>query len=161
MSTDSLTTDVVSANAETTDDVTRLCGELVIESARLTRAVRRLSEAPAAGVRVLALLDQHGPQSVSRLAGLDRSSQPSMSGAVAILVERGWVAKRVDPDDARAAVVEMTRQGRAELSASRRLMARAVATTFAETSHSLEELTTAVAVVRDVLEAGSDFEGGL
>lgn len=148
-------------STESTDPVFRLSGELVIEAARLTRAVRRLNPGPAAGIRVLALLDQHGPQGVGRLAALDRCAQPSMSGAVTALVERGWVRRGVDPSDARATPVELTPEGRAALADSRRTMARAVAATYAETPYGPEELATAVAVIRSVLEAGSDFEGEL
>jgi DNA-binding MarR family transcriptional regulator len=44
------------------------------------------------GIRILALLDELGPLGVTALADADRSSQPTVSGAVQQLVEEGWVA---------------------------------------------------------------------
>ncbi len=129
-----------------------LSGELVIHAARLVRAVRRLSESPGAAIRVLSLLDQFGPVGVGELARIDRSSQPTMSGAVASLVERGWVEKSPDPHDARACVVRMTEAGSAELARVRRLNADAVeARIKAHPHHTREDLATAVAVLRDLL----------
>jgi len=129
-----------------------LSGELVIHAARLVRAVRRLSESPGAAIRVLSLLDQFGPVGVGELARIDRSSQPTMSGAVSSLVERGWVEKSPDPHDARASVVRMTEAGSAELARVRRLNADAVeARIKAHPSHTREDLATAVAVLRDLL----------
>jgi DNA-binding transcriptional ArsR family regulator len=74
--------------------------ELVVYAARLVRAVRRRVGQPS-GIRILALLDEFGPQGVTALAEIDRSSQPTVSGAVRQLVEQGLVAKDADPGDAR------------------------------------------------------------
>jgi DNA-binding MarR family transcriptional regulator len=134
-----------------------LSGDLVVYAARLVRAVRRLSESPGAAIRIVSLLDEFGPLSVSELARLDRSSQPTMSGAVTSLVERDWVAKTPDPDDARASVVTMTAAGAAALADVRRVNADAVAARVtAHPDHDLEDLRTAVAVLRDLLSATSE-----
>ncbi|MGD9961123.1 MarR family winged helix-turn-helix transcriptional regulator [Nocardioides sp.] len=134
------------------DEVHDLSGELVVYAARLVRAVRRLSDSPGAAIRVISLLDEHGPLGVGELARIDRCSQPTMSGAVNSLVQRGWVAKTPDPDDARATRVTMTEAGRTELSRVRSLNADAVAARFATLpDHDVRDLATAVAVLRDLL----------
>ena len=99
----------------TTDaDVRELSSDLVVYAARLVRAVRRVHELPP-GFRVLSLLDEHGPLGITALAAVDRSSQPTMSGAVAGLVGRGLVDKHPNPADARGSVVTLTDLGRNEL----------------------------------------------
>jgi hypothetical protein len=80
-------------------DLEQQSSELVVYAARLVRAVRRRVGAPA-GIRILALLDELGPQGVTALAEADRSSQPTVSGAVRQLEEQGTVAKEADPTDA-------------------------------------------------------------
>jgi len=134
-----------------TDDLRELSSDLVVYAARLIRAVRRALEQPA-GIRVLSLLDEHGALGITQLAAADRSSQPTMSGAVAALVERGWVDKQPNPADARGSVVTLTDAGRAELQRTRRLNGELVAARLAaHGEHSTEELATAVAVLRSIL----------
>ncbi len=59
-------------------------------SARLVREVRRHNaELPAATTRLLSLLDELGPSTVSDLAAQDRCSQPTMTGIVNGLVTQG------------------------------------------------------------------------
>lgn len=139
-------------------DPVELGGELVTQAARLIRAVRRRHDLPA-GLRVLSLLDEHGALGVTRLAEADRCSQPTMSATVRDLVAAGHVAKQADPADARASVVTLTPAGRAELARIRRLNGEAVAARLAaSTTHSVDDLATAVAVLRDLLDR-SDPEG--
>lgn len=128
-----------------------LSSELVTQAARLVRAVRRRHELPA-GVRVLSLLDELGPLGVTALARADRCAQPTMSATVRDLVADGWVAKAADPADARAAVVTLTDAGTAELARVRRRNGETVAARFAATTHSHDDLATAVAVLRDLLD---------
>lgn len=139
------------------NDAIDLGGELVTSAARLVRAVRRQHDLPA-GVRVLSLLDEHGPLGVTRLAEADRCSQPTMSATVRDLAADGRVAKSPDPSDGRASVVTLTTAGRAELARIRRLNGEAVAARLTATSHSVDDLATAVAVLRDLLDR-SDPEG--
>lgn len=139
-------------------DPVELGGELVTQAARLIRAVRRRHDLPA-GLRVLSLLDEHGALGVTRLAEADRCSQPTMSATVRDLVAADHVAKQADPADARASVVTLTPAGRAELARIRRLNGDAVAARLAaSTTHSVDDLATAVAVLRDLLDR-SDPEG--
>ncbi|WP_426243495.1 MarR family winged helix-turn-helix transcriptional regulator [Nocardioides sp. LHG3406-4] len=133
------------------DDLQDLSSELVVLSARLVRAVRRAVEQPA-GFRVLSLLDELGPSGVSSLAVADRCSQPTMSGTVAGLVERGWVTRTPHPSDARSSLIDLTVAGRHELARVRRIYGAAVAERLRDqTTHTREDVETAVAVLRDVL----------
>lgn len=136
-----------------------LASDLVVHAARLVRAVRRELELPA-GTRIISLLDEHGPLGITQLAGLDRCSQPTMSAAVAQLVERGWVHKAANPDDARSSLVTLSDAGRAELTRIRRVHGERVAALLAaHRTHSTEDLATAVAVLRDVLGSSNDEKG--
>jgi DNA-binding MarR family transcriptional regulator len=125
-----------------------LAGDLVTQAARLVRAMRRRFELPA-GVRVLSVLDEQGPLTVTQLAAAYSCSQPTMTGLVNQLLDQGWVAKAPHPTDTRAALVTATRTGTAELSRVRRLNGEAVA---AQLEHhptlTAEELRTAVTVLR-------------
>lgn len=131
----------------------RLSGDLVIHAARLVRSVRLLTDAPGQAVRVISLLDEYGALSVSALARIDRCSQPTMSGAVASLVRRGWVSKSPDPADARVSQVALTELGAAELAEVRRVHADAVARLVsAHPTHDVDDLRAAVALLRDLVE---------
>jgi DNA-binding MarR family transcriptional regulator len=129
-----------------------LSSDLVVYAARLVRAVRRLHEQPT-GVRVLSLLDELGPMSVTALARADRCSQPTMSLTVARLLESGDVDKQADPRDARASTVTLTAAGRRTLTEARRVNGALVAARLSEhDSHSRQEVATAVAVLRDLVD---------
>lgn len=133
----------------------RSSNDLITQAARLVRASRQhIHTTPAAGIRVLSLLDEHGPSGISQLAAHDRCSQPTMSGAVAGLAERGWVEKTPDPNDARVLLVHLTDEGRKALETVRDRNAAAVAAAIeAHPELTSEDLDTAVAVLRAVLEA--------
>jgi DNA-binding MarR family transcriptional regulator len=132
-------------------DLEQQSSELVVQAARLVRAVRRRVGQPA-GIRILSLLDELGPLGVTALAEADRSSQPTISGAVSQLVDEGWVAKEPDPGDARRSVVELTDLGRARLTQARRDNGAAVAERLARTGHSADDVARAVSVLRDVMD---------
>jgi DNA-binding MarR family transcriptional regulator len=134
-----------------------LASDLVVHAARVVRAVRRELELPAV-TRIVSLLDEVGPVGITQLAELDRCSQPTMSNAVAQLVERGWATKQPNPEDARGSVVTLTDAGRDELQRVRRRHGERVAELLA-TSHTSEEVATAVAVLRDVLTASNTEKG--
>jgi DNA-binding MarR family transcriptional regulator len=132
-------------------DLEQQSSELVVQAARLVRAIRRRVGQPA-GIRILALLEELGPLGVTALADADRSSQPTVSGAVRLLEDEGWVEKKTDPADARRALVELTPQGRQRLLDARRDNGRAVAERLARTGHSADDVAHAVAVLRDVMD---------
>jgi DNA-binding MarR family transcriptional regulator len=131
-------------------DLEEQSGELVVYAARLVRAVRRRVAQPA-GMRIISLLDELGPQGVTSLAEADRTSQPTVSGAVRQLEEQGLVAKTRDPSDARRTVVTLTTEGRRRLVEARRDNGAAVAERLTHTGHSADDVAAAVAVLRDVL----------
>lgn len=137
-----------------------LSSDLATYAARLVRALRRNNDLPA-GARIVSLLDEHGPLGVSALAAADRCSQPTMSAAVAGLVEKGWVDKLPHPDDARSSVITLTDAGRSALAHFRRANGTTVAARFeAHPTHTPEDLATAVAVLRDLLDPTYDPERG-
>ncbi len=131
-------------------DLEEQSSELVVYAARLVRAVRRRVGHPS-GIRILSLLDELGPQGVTALAEADRSSQPTMSGAVRQLAEQGLVARAADPADARRSVVRLTPEGHRRLVAARRENGVAVAERLVRTGHTADDVAAAVAVLRDVM----------
>ena len=113
---------------------------------------RGASPAPA-GIRVLSLLDEHGALGITALAAADRCSQPTMSGTVSALTAHGWVDKQPNPADARGSVVTLTDLGRSELRRVRVEYGATVADRFtAHPDHTPDDLATAVAVLRDLLD---------
>jgi DNA-binding MarR family transcriptional regulator len=136
-----------------------LASDLVTYAARLVRAVRRDLELPAA-TRVISLLDEHGPLGITQLADLDRCSQPTMSAAVAQLVESAWVTRKPNPDDARGTVVTLSDAGRDELGRVRRRHGeRVAALVAAHPDLNFEDLATAVTVLRAILQNTQLQEG--
>jgi DNA-binding MarR family transcriptional regulator len=130
-----------------------LSTDLVIYTTRLVRALRRSHDVPA-GARVLSLLDEHGPLGVTQLAKLDRCSQPTMSAAVAQLVDAGLVVKDPNPVDARGTVVSLTGEGRDSLAGLRDSYATTISERLRAHNRTEEELATVVSVLRDLLESG-------
>lgn len=62
--------------------------------------------------QILALLVQRGPARVGAVADEIAVTQPTASDAVAALVRKGYVARRADPEDARATRLHPTAAGR-------------------------------------------------
>ena len=146
----------------TSSDLQPLASDLVTYAARFVRASRQhIHSTPPAGVRVLSLVDEHGPSGVGRLAELDRSSQPTMSGTVASLADRGWVSKEPSPDDARSSLVTLTDDGRRALSVVRARSGEQIASVVeAHPTLTSDDLATAVTVLREVLEATAPTQEG-
>jgi DNA-binding MarR family transcriptional regulator len=132
--------------------VTDPASDLVVYAAKLVRRVRRELGVPAA-YRVLAVLDDFGPASISQLAAADGTSQPTMSAQVAALVTEGYVVKTPDPHDARVQVLTITESGRAHLMANRRRIADGIRGELA--GHSDEQIAAAVAVLKSLTEKGT------
>src|SRR4051794_15023498 len=127
---------------------TALAGDLVTQAARLVRAMRRRHDLPA-GVRVLSVLDEQGPLTVTQLAAAYSCSQPTMTGLVNQLLEQGWATKEPHPTDTRAALVAPTSAGAAELARVRRLNGETVAALVHQHPDlGDDDLRTAVAVLR-------------
>ncbi len=133
----------------------QLSNDLVVLSARLVREVRRnTTDLHAASIRLMSLLDELGPSTVSALAQADRCSQPTMTGIVNGLVDKGWLRRDPHPDDARSTLVSMTTEGRHKLTAVRGRNADLVAERITSSGRSPEDLATAVAVLSDLLSHG-------
>ncbi|MEV1128840.1 MarR family winged helix-turn-helix transcriptional regulator [Agromyces sp. NPDC049794] len=69
-----------------------------------------------AAVRLLMVLDHHGPSSVTDLASAIGVDQPRASRLAQAAVEAGHVRRDVDPGDARRSILIITDAGRAALS---------------------------------------------
>jgi DNA-binding MarR family transcriptional regulator len=134
-----------------TPDLPQLGSELTLYAARLVRLLRRELPQPV-GLRVLSVLDESGPLGVTQLAVIDQCSQPTMSGTVHGLVERGWVSKEPDPGDARSTLVSLTPSGRTVLDEARAANGAVIAERLAAAGLGVEDLSTAVIVLRTVLE---------
>ena len=132
-------------------DTTQLGSDLTLYAARLVRLLRRERSQPP-GMRVLSILDEAGPLGIGQLAVVDQCSQPTMSGTVASLVERGWVSKDPDPADARATLITLTRAGRAVLAEARAGNGALVAERLAAAGADAQALADAVDLLRALLE---------
>lgn len=134
--------------------------DLVVCAARLVRAIRQAVDQPT-GTRVLSLLDEHGPLGVTQLADLDRCAQPTMSAMVNTLADQSQVHRDPHPHDARCSLISLTRQGRRTLADFRRQTGQVVVGRLeAGGHHSLEDLDTVVAVLRDLLDVNPDNARG-
>jgi DNA-binding MarR family transcriptional regulator len=90
--------------------------------------VRRAPRAVSlTAISTLATLERTGPRRVTELAGVQGVSQPSMTSLVTGLEKAGYVERRDDPTDKRAALVALTDAGTEALRERRRLGTEAVA----------------------------------
>ncbi|MBO9523165.1 MAG: MarR family transcriptional regulator [Nocardioidaceae bacterium] len=138
------------------EDLVATSTEIGLYASRLLRRIRREADLPA-GARVLSILDEHGPLGIGQLAKLDQCSQPTMTGTVNALVERGWVTKDADPADARATRVTMTREGAVALRTSRRAIGELIASLLGDVEHA--DAATAARVLRLLVESPSPEKG--
>lgn len=105
---------------------------LALELTRTTGRFSRIAgRVPGVGYsliawRVLAELEQHGGARVSELAAQQRVAQPSMTGLLQRLEGEGWLVRRPDPADGRAALIDITDSGLAALAGYRRAAAARV-----------------------------------
>jgi DNA-binding MarR family transcriptional regulator len=104
----------------TKTDPALVASELRAVLGQLLRRLRSQHRFPLSHGAVLGRLDRCGAASVSDLAAAERMRPQSMAQTVAELEADGLVARRPDPSDRRRALVELTEQGRAVLTADRR-----------------------------------------
>lgn len=127
---------------------------LVLQVSRLIRIVRRNSHhIPAASVRLLSLVDQHGSATVKDLALADQCSQPTMTGLVTGAEERGWLQRDPNPADARSSLVSLTTAGRVELQAARAHNAELILERAEHAGVTPEDLASAASVIERINQA--------
>jgi DNA-binding MarR family transcriptional regulator len=99
--------------------------ELLDVVARLNRWVTRHTvwKLPVAQARVLSQIDEMQTTRVSDLARAQHCSQPTMTSLVRRLQDQGLVTRTPDPEDARAAWISLTDEGRQTLADIRRARA--------------------------------------
>jgi DNA-binding MarR family transcriptional regulator len=139
--------------------IEELSAELVLTAGRFVRAVTRRTstDVPTATLRLLSQVDELEPVTIGALARADRCAQPTMSAAVQNLCDRGWGAKTPNPADARSSLVKLTEAGRAVLEEARRERAEVVAARLRlHPHHDEQDLATAVAVLRGLLDLAED-----
>ncbi|MFI5511007.1 MarR family winged helix-turn-helix transcriptional regulator [Mycobacterium sp. NPDC051804] len=90
-----------------------LGADLLHVVARINRLATQRARLPLpfAQARLLSTIEDQGPTRISDLAVLDHCSQPTMTTQVRRLEDGGYVSRSVDPDDARAVLVQITSKG--------------------------------------------------
>ena len=79
---------------------------------RFSRRLRSATGGLSHGLlSALASVTKHGPIRFAELAQLEQVAAPSITRMVADLEARGLVARRADPKDGRAALIEVTEAG--------------------------------------------------
>ena len=107
----------------TKTDAAQAARELRVLVGRLRRRLREVDsvhELTASQLAVLGRLDRDGSASTSDLAKAERVRPQSMAATVAVLEERGLIARRQDPDDGRRQLIELTPVADEVVSGSRR-----------------------------------------
>jgi len=136
---------------------TELAERLLLACSVLTRSATAAAPATALSLtqaRTLGTLHRQGPTRVSRLAELERCSQPSMTGLVTRCADAGLLERTADPDDARAVLVRLTPAGERALTEDRARLAHPVVQALADLpAHEREGLEHALAVVERVSAA--------
>lgn len=103
-----------------TADGERDAGELRVVLGRLVRRLRAEHRFPISQGAVLGRLDREGARTTSDLAKAERVRPQSMAQIVGELEGKGLVSRRQDPEDGRRILIELTDQGREEISTARR-----------------------------------------
>lgn len=101
---------------------TELAARLRVAVGRLQRQVRRraVGDLTLSQISALFSLEQHGPLRAGDLAVRESVSAPTMTRILAVLEDRGLVAREVDPADRRASSVALTDDGADMLGSLRR-----------------------------------------
>jgi DNA-binding MarR family transcriptional regulator len=139
------------------DPTPRLADELRTAVTRLARRLRQHADEDASPTQVAALstIERRGPLSLSALAECERVRPPTVTGAVARLEERGLVTRTADPDDRRAARVEITAAGRKLLARTRSRKTAFLAQRLDDLDdHDRSVLSAAVEVLDRILDEG-------
>jgi DNA-binding MarR family transcriptional regulator len=99
------------------DDLQQLGEELISTAARMVRWAPKDQSLhiSLAAARLLARLHDNGPTRISDLATAERCSQPTITNHVKRLEAASLVAREIDPNDGRVAIITLTEPGFAEL----------------------------------------------
>lgn len=135
----------------------QLADRLLLACSVLTRSATAAAPTTALSLtqaRTLGTLHRQGPTRVSRLAALERCSQPSMTGLITRCADAGLLERTPDPDDARAVLVRLTPAGERALLTDRERLARPVVEALADLpAQQRADLEQALAVVERVSAA--------
>ena len=90
-----------------------LAARLRVSIWRLARRMRHASDTGITPTLHAALfcVEQHGPLTAGQLAGLEHVTKPTMTRTIAASVERGLIARAVDPLDGRVSWLQITPAG--------------------------------------------------
>ncbi|MEU9450926.1 MarR family transcriptional regulator [Streptomyces sp. NPDC048277] len=107
------------------------------------RSHEALSEGDLTGPQLTALsrLERLGPVTTAELARREQITPQAMGATVAVLEDRGLVARTADPSDGRRRLLTVTEAGRAVLSSERGTVAETMAAAMAA-SFTAEEIAT-------------------
>lgn len=136
--------------------------DLIQVSHRLARLASHVSgntESPATW-RTISVLLAFGPMRLGELAERSRVSQPTMTKIVRGLVEREWVKRVADTEDARAWQIAVTSRGQHALEGWRHTIGAALAPLFETISDDeLRTLQRTVEIISTHERAAADFDG--
>ncbi|MEU8516905.1 MarR family transcriptional regulator [Kitasatospora sp. NPDC048722] len=108
--------------ADVGESAARAARELRTLLTRLRRALKEADDTTGltpSQTSVLSRLVADGPASAAALAAAERVRPQSMAATLAVLVERGYVQRRPDPEDGRRLLVGLTGAARAMIADSR------------------------------------------
>jgi len=96
------------------EDVSELASRLRLAIARTARRLRQEAgtDLGPASTSALATIESHGPLTPSELAEHERVQRPTATRIVARLEEEGLIDRAADPDDGRASLLSISREGR-------------------------------------------------
>jgi DNA-binding MarR family transcriptional regulator len=124
--------------------------------------VRRLPrEISLTAISTMATLERSGPRRITELAVVQGVSQPSMTSLVSGLERAGYVERRPDPTDARAALVAITRDGKRTLKERRRAGTESMGTLLDKLSpEDVGRLTAALPVLQLLVDLDQELREG-
>ena len=108
----------MATTSATRGEITEVAARLRLAIARMARRLRQdaldAEGAPLSPslTAALATVEVHGPLTPSELAGRERVQRPTATRIVRRLTELGLVERTADPNDRRAALISVTREGR-------------------------------------------------
>jgi DNA-binding MarR family transcriptional regulator len=106
----------------TDQDVTDCVGDVLDQAMDLTaRFLSNRADLSAAAAFLLSRVCREGPTRLTTLATKEGVTQPSMTQLIQRLERAGLVTRLADPDDGRAALIGITRDGRALLDDRKRV----------------------------------------